>query len=81
MIQTQYKNRPIPQSKKTDVLPKGTIITFVLSSESVGNRSSYEKAKQLQDHIEIIAESREAIVKGDVITLDEFKKDLKKNLI
>jgi hypothetical protein len=67
----EYKTKFIPKVKASKITPKGLSVRFIISSSSKTSKN-YNAAKVLAEHIDIIAESRSLITKGETITWEEM---------
>ena len=62
----------IPKTKSTSTVPRNYTVEFIIEPTEKNIRN-YETAKLLAEHINIIAESRKTISKGEAITWEEFQ--------
>ena len=70
----QQLQTDIPTTEKSSTIPKSVSNTFVirLEEKTIDQRPYRDSARILQEHIEIVAESRKMISAGKTIEWKEF---------
>lgn len=73
-MQQSQSQTNTPRVQKTSTIPKDIGNTFVikLSPKAFDQRPYKDSAKILQEHIEIVAESRKMVSEGKTVEWEEF---------